>query len=77
MKHPDSWSIPRASSGPGEFKRGDGRYCYRLRATDHASEESAMPSGSFMTSDPGYIDLEQRTLAPLDNPFGTRSLPMS
>lgn len=32
---------------------------------------------SFMTYDLGYIDLEQRTLQPLDNPFGTRLLPMS
>ena len=32
---------------------------------------------SFMHNDLGYIDLEQRTLQPLDNPFGTRSLPMS
>lgn len=31
----------------------------------------------FMTYDLGYIDLEQRTLQPLDNPFGTRLLPMS
>lgn len=32
---------------------------------------------SFMTYDLGYIDLEQRTLQPLDNPFGTRLSPMS
>jgi transposase InsO family protein len=32
---------------------------------------------SFMTYDLGYIDLEGRTLQPLDNPFGTRLLPMS
>ena len=32
---------------------------------------------SFMDYDLGYIDLEQRTLQPLDNPFGTRLLPMS
>ncbi len=32
---------------------------------------------SFMTYDLGYIDLEQRTLQPIDNPFGTRVLPMS
>jgi hypothetical protein len=25
----------------------------------------------------GYIDLEQKTLQPLDNPFGARLLPMS
>ena len=32
---------------------------------------------SFMRYDLGYIDLEQRTLQPIDNPFGTRLSPMS
>lgn len=32
---------------------------------------------SFMHYDLGYIDLEQRTLQPLDNPFGMRLLPLS
>jgi transposase InsO family protein len=32
---------------------------------------------SFMKYDLGYIDLEQKTLQPLDNPFGTRLSPMS
>jgi transposase InsO family protein len=32
---------------------------------------------SFMHYDLGYIDLEQRTLQTIDNPFGTRSSPMS
>ena len=32
---------------------------------------------SFMHYDLGYIDLEQKTLQPLDNPFGTRLSPMS
>ena len=32
---------------------------------------------SFMTYDLGYIDLEQKTLQPLDNPFGPRLSPMS
>jgi hypothetical protein len=32
---------------------------------------------SFMHYDLGYIDLEQRTLQPLDNPFGPRVSPMS
>jgi transposase InsO family protein len=32
---------------------------------------------SFLHYDLGYIDLEQRTLQPLDNPFGTRLSPMS
>ena len=32
---------------------------------------------SFMHYDLGYIDLEQRTLQTIDNPFGSRSSPMS
>jgi hypothetical protein len=32
---------------------------------------------SFIHYDLGYIDLEQKTLQPLDNPFGPRLLPMS
>ena len=32
---------------------------------------------SFMTYDLGYIDLEQRTLQTIDNPFGNRLSPMS
>ena len=32
---------------------------------------------SFIQYDLGYIDLEQKTLQPLDNPFGPRLSPMS
>lgn len=32
---------------------------------------------SFMRYDLGYIDLDQKTLQPLDDPFGTRMSPMS
>jgi hypothetical protein len=32
---------------------------------------------SFVHDDLGYLDLEQKTLQPLDNPFGTTSSPMS
>jgi hypothetical protein len=32
---------------------------------------------SFMRYDLGFIDLEQKTLQPLDNPFGPKLLPMS
>ena len=30
---------------------------------------------SFMAYDLGYIDLEQKTLQPIDNPFGSRVYP--
>jgi len=32
---------------------------------------------SFMRYDLGFIDLEQKTLQPIDNPFGPRLSPMS
>ena len=32
---------------------------------------------SFMNYDLGYVDLEERTLRPLDIPFGPKLLPMS
>jgi hypothetical protein len=32
---------------------------------------------SFMQYDLGFIDLEPKTLQPLDSPFGPRLLPMS
>lgn len=32
---------------------------------------------TFIHYDLSYIDLEQKTLQPLDNPFGPRLLPMS
>jgi hypothetical protein len=32
---------------------------------------------NFMHYDLGYFDPEQKTLQPLDNPFGTRLSPMS
>jgi hypothetical protein len=32
---------------------------------------------SFMSYDLGFIDLEQKTLQPIDNPFGPRLSPMS
>jgi hypothetical protein len=32
---------------------------------------------SFMRYDPGFIDLEQKTLQTIDNPIGTRLSPMS
>ena len=32
---------------------------------------------TFMAYDLGYIDLQQKTLQPIDNPFGTRVSPLS
>jgi hypothetical protein len=52
-----------------------------VRAHSHrsASRKSTTAFGSSAScySDLGYFDLEQKTLQPLDNPFGTRLSPMS
>jgi hypothetical protein len=37
----------------------------------------ALVAARCMAYDLGYIDLEQKTLQPIDNPFGTRVSPMS
>jgi hypothetical protein len=54
---------------------------HRLRPHLHAPKENQHLNGiwlvSFMAYDLGYIDLEQKTLQPLDNPFGPRVSPMS
>jgi hypothetical protein len=38
--------------------------------------DGGTPLVSFMHHDPGYLDLERRTLQLLDNPFGARLSPM-
>jgi hypothetical protein len=56
-----------------EFRARPGRY--PLGAGASAGEA---PFGeNFMQYDLGYFDLEQKTLQPLDNPFGPRLSPMS
>ncbi len=47
---------------------------------DHAGKPRSVviiQDDSFMHYDLGFIDREQKTLQPLDNPFGPRLLPMS
>jgi hypothetical protein len=39
--------------------------------------ETGVSLVSFMSYDLGYIDLEEKTLQPLDKPFGPKMLPMS
>jgi hypothetical protein len=52
-----------------------------MSAQGHSRHVRAFDDGiwlvSFMHYDLGYIDLEQRTLQTIDNPFGTRLSPMS
>jgi len=42
-----------------------------------ASDNDGIWLVSFMDYDLGYIDLEEKTLQPLPNPFGPKVLPMS
>ena len=48
----------------------------RLRGGIKKVDDGIWPV-SFMHHDLGYIDLEQRSLQTIDNPFGTRLSPMS
>jgi len=48
-------------------------YRYSNRKTTYDTELLV----SFMDYDLGYIDLEEKTLQPLENPFGPKVLPMS
>jgi hypothetical protein len=48
-----------------------------MGASLHFSECGPVGLVSFMHYDLGYFDLEQKTLQPLDNPFGTRLSPIS
>ena len=57
------------------------RYVARILENDQMNNvkegDDAIWLVSFVDYDLGYIDLEQRTLQPIDNPFGTRLVPMS
>jgi len=65
-----------------------GRLCWHRKKINISSALCGQPLGlkevddgiwlvSFMDYDLGYIDLEERSLQPLDNPFGPRVSPMS
>ncbi len=60
---PDSW--------PAMLRRGAGQKLGLKEVDD------GIWLVSFMQYDLGYIDLEQRTLQTIDNPFGARVSPMS
>ena len=47
------------------------------RPRKHPESRLLDTAASFMHYDLGYFDLEQKTLQPIDNPFGTRLSPMS
>jgi hypothetical protein len=65
-----------------------GRICMHRKRVNISAVLAGQPLGvkevddgiwivNFMHYDLGYIDLEQKTLQPLDNPFGPRLSPMS
>jgi hypothetical protein len=49
----------------------------RLQSLGVREVDEGIWLASFMRYDLGYFDLEQKTLQPIDNPFGTRLSPMS
>ena len=73
---------------PGTWSTNCGRICLHRKKINISTVLAGQKLGikevdegiwlvSFMSYDLGFIDLEQRTLQPLDNPFGPRLLPMS
>jgi hypothetical protein len=77
-------SVPR----PRRHRRRCGRLCLHRKRINISTVLAGQKLGikevdegiwlvSFMHYDLGYFDLEQKTLQPLDNPFGTRLSPMS
>ena len=78
----------RARPKPGALERGWRRLCLHRKRINISTVLAGQRLGieevdegiwlvSFMHYDLGYFDLEQKTLQPLDNPFGTRLSPMS
>ena len=58
----------------GEFKLGNGRYCYPLTVTDHASRFLLLCEALTQRAKPQHATT---MVQPIDNPFGTRLSPMS
>jgi len=53
------------------------RTCLAGQAVGIKEVDDAIWLVSLMDYDLGYIDLEEKTLQPLNNPFGSKVLPMS
>ncbi len=58
-------------------RRSTSRPCWRAKDLESRKSTMAFGSSASGTYDLGCFDLEQRTLQPLDNPFGPRLSPMS
>jgi hypothetical protein len=75
-------------TSPSPRRRRLGRICMHRKKINISTESAGQQLGitevddgiwlvSFISYDLGYVDLEQRPLQTIDNPFGTRLSPMS
>ena len=69
----DAPLLTRHKSAPKIFRRTD----MDVAVTGQREVDDGIWLTGFMHYDLGYFDLEQKTLQPLGNPFGTRLSPMS
>jgi len=78
--HPQAWlPLPRPGSARHNLRArlhaSQENQCLnrsRWSETRHQEVDDGIWLVSFLTYDLGYVDLEQKTLQTLDNPFGTR-----
>jgi hypothetical protein len=71
-----SWSPPAVASAC-TARGSTSRPCSQAKGLGNKEVGDGIWLASFMHYDLGYFDLEQKTLQPLDNPFGPRLSPMS
>jgi len=85
-RHGRTWRIPYPSHDRDVLVTACGRICIFRKKINVSSVLAGQRLGikevhegiwlvSFIDDDLGYIDLEQRTLQPVDNPFGPRLSP--
>jgi hypothetical protein len=58
-------------------QEGQSQYIARRPSRGRQEMENGIWLVSFMDYGLGYVDLEEKTLQPLENPFGPKVLPMS
>ena len=74
--HDRESSSPPAAASACTAKRSTSQPCSQVKVGIKEVDDGIWLV-SFMHYDLGYIDLEQRTLQTIDNPFGARLSPMS
>src|SRR4029450_2213821 len=72
-----TFSSPHADGSACITSGSTSQACWPVKGSASRKSTRGIWLASFMHDDLGYFDLEQKTLQPLDNPFGTRSSPMS